>query len=76
LVFRKEGLGLYTIIGDKEEPAIWVQPFTDYKTAAIWSEMRGKHSGDMDRYFEMAEGLLEAGKTSRRRTRKRPKKVE
>jgi hypothetical protein len=36
LVLRKEGLGQYTLIGDKASPEIWAQPFNDYKKAAIW----------------------------------------
>lgn len=48
---RKEGLGLYTLVGDKNEKRIWAKPFTDFKKAAIWAEMRQKHSADMDKYF-------------------------
>lgn len=51
LTLRKEGLGQYTLIGDKAEPRIWVQPFSDHKKAGIWTEMRHKHSVDMDKYF-------------------------
>ena len=50
-----------------------MQPFSDFKTAAIWPEMREKHSGDMDKYFEMAESLVDSGK-AKKRTRRRPKK--
>jgi hypothetical protein len=75
LVLRKEGLGLYTLIGDKSEAKIWVQPFNDYKKAAIWSELRSKHSSDMDRYFEQAEALADSTKTTtKRRSKKRGKK--
>lgn len=33
---RKEGLGLYTLVGDKAEKAIWGKPFNDFRKAAIW----------------------------------------
>jgi len=63
------------LIGDKSDLRIWVQPFSDYKKAAIWSEMREKHSGDMDKYFEQAEAFSESNKaTTKKRSRKRPKR--
>lgn len=52
---RKEGLGLYTLVGDKAEKAIWAKPFNDVRKAAIWPELRHKYSSDMDKYFQMME---------------------
>ena len=74
LVLRKEGLGLYTIIGDKENLQIWVNPFTDFRKGAIWTEMRNKYEGDMNVFFEKMSN--EGETVTRRRRKRRPKKEE
>jgi hypothetical protein len=69
-MLRKEGLGLYTLVGDKTEKGIWAKPFNDFKKAAIWPELRQKYSADMDKFFEMMESSESSNKKRRRR---RPK---
>ncbi len=34
---------------------IWINPFTNWKKAGIWPDMRSKYSKDMDKYFELLE---------------------
>jgi hypothetical protein len=72
-VLRKEGLGLYTLVGDKAEKGIWGKPFNDFKKAAIWPELRHKYAADMDKFFEMME---DSDSTSKKRRRRRPKSEE
>ena len=55
VVLRREGLGLYTLIVDKDDMGVWAKPFTGYRIAAIWAEMRQKYDKSMDQYFEMLE---------------------
>lgn len=54
-MLRREGLGLYTLIVDKDVMGVWAKPFTGYRKAAIWAELRHKYDKSMDQYFEMLE---------------------
>lgn len=74
LTLRKEGLGLYTLVGDKQDKAIWSKPFSNHLKAFIWSEMRNRHSGDMDRYFETLS--TQAQSSSKGKRKRRPRKQE
>jgi hypothetical protein len=70
---RKEGLGLYTLVGDKADRAIWSKPFNDFKKAAIWPELRNKYEADMNKFFELTE---DSEATTRKRRRRRPRAEE
>lgn len=70
ITLRKEGLGLYTLIGDKVDKSIWATPFNDFKKAAIWPELRQKYEADMNKFFEMIEDTESSTKKKRKR---RPK---
>jgi hypothetical protein len=60
------------LVGDKAEKRIWAKPFNNHLKAAIWPEMRGKYSGDMDKYFELTS--TEGESTTKGKRRRRPKK--
>ena len=55
-------------MGQKAVNDIWINPFTDWKEAGIWPDMRNKYSKDMDRYFELLEAYNsnQQGKTKRK----------
>ena len=36
MTLRREGLGMYTLIGDKNINGIWLYPFNDSRKAGIW----------------------------------------
>ena len=44
---------MYTLIVNKDVVGVWARPFTGYRTAAIWTELRQKYDKSMDQYFEM-----------------------
>jgi hypothetical protein len=73
ITIDREGFGTYTLVGEKNDSGIWIDPFEDVHRAAIWQEMRNRYSDEMNEYFEMREKRLEESEQkTKRKKRKRP----